>query len=544
MGLGRSENIGKTIEVKSSNRPIKVAFLVPHQETVENHMVLDGVFHESYSRWAGAYTLIVPTNSKDFLHPEYGGWLEKFDPDFIYTYLEIEPSLVETIDKLCSPIACLKHERRIKGHEDLRWRSFIPDWGLHFRAMSSVTTIPSPSVQPAHFFPQDSRLEEEITVATEYLTKLPNRWLSDNFGTSFNAHNVTYPVPGLYKTLSLVPSDLPQSHTAGTERCSSMADMLTAISTRKARPIARYAMAHSEAIWRTQSYPWSDCFNLFVGSSILDRLHFWNARHFTPSYAASLGSLILEPAFFKEPLLVTQLGQYLNNNNFLGQSNSPAKVSLRSHSQAEEVLHGIADILQKQTYNLVAADNTFNHPSIPKGEDLKKDSIGSLSDVSTFKLNENSNTIVAKLPKHLAFLPSRFQTLADGQWITELEIQRHNNLSKFSNIVDTWELPRRHEIVRAFTTNQGKVTANHRLAVLAAPKDFPYTLPNTLNRDFFYDLSLPDDGEFFQWLISPLHTLASNDLRTSVQKPCYEDIRISDKGQSLRGVISMVGNLS
>ena len=58
-----------------------------------------------------------------------------------------------------------------------------------------------------------------------------------------------------------------------------------------------------------EPFRWADSFNVFIGSTLLDRIHFWNARHFTPSYAASLGSIILEPGFFNDLDLVTQLGQ-------------------------------------------------------------------------------------------------------------------------------------------------------------------------------------------------------------------------------------------
>lgn len=95
MNQSHPKDIGKAVEVKASNRPIKVAYVVPYDETSANHMILDAVFHESYTRWAGAYTLIIPADSTTFLHPEYKLWLGFFDPDFVYTYLELDPSLVE-----------------------------------------------------------------------------------------------------------------------------------------------------------------------------------------------------------------------------------------------------------------------------------------------------------------------------------------------------------------------------------------------------------------------------------------------------------------
>ena len=541
MNQSHPTNIGKAVEVRASNRPLKIAYVVPYEESSVNHMIIDAVFHESYTRWAGAYTVIIPASSKEFLHPGYQSWLEFFDPDFVYTYLELDSSFVEIIDRSCSPIAFLRHKMNGRDPADRGWRAFIPEWGLYFRAISSITTIPSPQAQPVHFMARE--LEAEVTVATQYPDGVETRLFSDNFGTAFDSNTVTYPVPGLYRTLCLVPSDLPQNHVAGTERCTSMADMLSAISTRKARPIARFAMAHSEAISKVESYRWSDSFNLFVGNSLLDRLHFWNARHFTPNHAAYLGSIILEPEFFNDPSLVILLGQYLNNNNFLGQHNGPAKVFIRSYSQTEEELRSIADRLRKHTYNLVAVDKDFSLPAVPKEEDLKRAFARGSTDISTFKLSEDFSTLAAKEPSHFTYLLPRYKGLASGQWITELEIQRHNNLSKSSNVIDTWELPRRRNIVRAFTSNLGKVTRSHQLAVLPVSKDFPF-VGRSMNEDYSYGLSLPDDGTFFRCLVLDGFRFAQDDLRATIAKPLYQDLQISDKGQNLRGAVSMFQNLS
>lgn len=541
MNQSHRKDIGKAVEVKASNRPIKVAYVVPYDETPVNHMILDAVFHESYTRWAGAYTLIIPADSTNFLHPEYKSWLEFFDPDFVYTYLDLDPSLVEKIDRSCSPIAFLRHKMRGQNPDERGWRAFTPEWGISFQAVSSRTTIPSPHTQPFSFVARE--LEPEVTVATQYPEGFMGRLFGDNFGNAFHPNAVTHAIPGLYKTLCLVPEDLPVNIVVGTERCISMAEMLSAIGKRRALPIARLAMAHSEAIPRAEPYPWADSFSLFVGSTLLDRLHFWNARHFAPGHAASLGSMVLEPDFFKDDELVKQLGQYLNNNNFLGQNNGPARVAIRSYSQTNEELSSIAEGLRKQTYNLVILGKEFGHPAVPKDQDLERAFVRGTTDTCTFKVFEDSNILTAKEPNHFAFLPPRFKGLANGQWITELDIQRHNNLSRSSNVVDTWELPRRREVVHAFTNKLGKVTRNHNLAVLPSAGDFPFT-GGSMFQDSTYSLLLPDDETFFRFLVLEYREYLIDDLRATVKRPRYQDLQISDKGQNLRGVISMFRNLS
>jgi len=540
MSSSHFESIGKTVEVKASNRPIKIAYLVPHDETAVNHMVVDAVFHESYTRWAGAYTLVIPTSSGKFLHSEYGAWLEFFDPDFVYTYVELEASLVETIDGLCSPISFLRHNTRGVSPDDRGWHAFLPDWGIYFAAVSSVTMVPSPHAQNPSFM--DREPEGEITIATQYPNGIKSRLLSDNFGTAFHPSAVTYPIPGLFRTLCLVPPDLPKNHIAGTERCTSISEMLAAISSRKVLTIARFAMAHSETIPRVEPYRWAQSFNLFVGSTLLDRVHFWNARQFTPSYAASLGSLVLEVEFFSDAESVIQLGQYLNKKNYLGQNNSPARVSIRSYSYTEAELLSIAEKLRKHTYNFVSVEKPFNIPVLPEEKDLREAYLRESIDTTTFKLTEDTNTLTAKEPSHFAYLPPRLKGLATGQWIIELAIQRHNNLSKYSD-VDTWVLPKRRAIVRAFTRKLGKVTSRHRLAVLPVSENFPFNSGSS-NKECSYSLSLPDDETFFRFLLLDIFKYPEDDVRVLLARTAYDDLAISDKGQNLRGVISMFDNLS
>lgn len=540
MNLDNPKNLGKTIEVRASNRPIKIAYIVPFEESSVNHILIDAAFYESYTRWAGTYTLIVPSSPKEFLDPAYESWLEFFDPDFVCTYVELGEDLVKKIDKLCSPVALLQHKIRKRDSGDLRWSSFIQNWDHYFTPVSSITTVPSPHV--AYSFGLRKEPENEITVITQYHDS-PHRQLSDNFGTAFDIHMVTHAIPGLFRTLCLVPPNLPNHIVAGTERCTSITDMLSAISSRKATPVARFAMAHSEAIPRVQPYKWAGNFNLFVGSTLLDRIHFWNARHFTPSYATTPSALILGIGFFEDADLVLQLGKYLNKNNFLGQGQGQAKVSIRSYSHSKEELQSIQDKLSKHTYNSVFVEKNFNIPAIPEKKELERGSYKGSTDTSIFKLTEDTNRLSAKEPVHFTYLPPRYKGIAKGQWIVELDIQRHNNLSRYSNVVDNWVLPRRRKIVSAFTNNLGKVTNGHQLALLPTTADFPFS-GSSINKEYLYNLSLPDDEIFFRHIELELFPSPQDDLRASIVKNSYRYLSISDKGQNLRGVISMFDSLS
>lgn len=541
MKLQQTRNLGRSVEITSANRPIKVAYLVPAEESAVTHMILDAVFYESYTRWGGIYTLIIPCKRDAFLRDTYAAWLQFFDPDFVYTYVQLSERFIESIDRLCLPVAFLRHEREEQDMLDCRWRDFIHEWTLYFTAVSSRSTVASPSA--THRFFSQPEGQQEVTVATQYSGSPQERLLTDNFGTAFHTHIVTHAVPGLYKTLCLVPPDLPEYIDVGTERCASISEMLLAVANRQALTVAGFARANSEAICRPEPRAWTDNLNLFVGNTALDRIDFWNSRHFTPGYATTPGALIVPPDLFDKQELLTALGQYLNKNNFLGQQNSSPKVLLRSSSVDLEQLSKIRDALSKKTYNFVIAGKNCSAPAVPDEDDLKRVHVRSTADTFVFKVTEESNTLIAQEPAHFAYIPPRFRGIVNGQWMIDLDIQRHNNLSKYSNVVDKWALPRRRKISRAFSNNLGKVTNLHRLTLLPTTESYPFDV-HSANRSYSVNVSLPDDEIFFRHLVLDAFTYPADDLRSTIKKESYKDLSISDKGQNLRGVISMFGKLA
>ena len=310
MNFERSQPLHKNIEVKTANRPIKIAYLVPHEEAENNHWILDAVFHESYTRWGGARTLIVPTNSSSFLHEDYVKWLKLYDPDFIYTYIDLDQTLIKKIDNSCCPIAFVACEKS----EITRWLDYLPDWGMYFKSVPALSTIRSPHVS-YHSLPWAER-EPPITIITQYSEVSGDRFIPDNFGTAFNSCNFANPIQGLFDTFCLVPHDLDKRMYAGTTKTTSVTDILSQISDKKAITIAKLSMAHSKSISCVQSYRWSDSFNLFIGDTCIDRIHFWNARSFSPDYIGVPGALIVKKIQIEDADFINQLGRFLNNHNF------------------------------------------------------------------------------------------------------------------------------------------------------------------------------------------------------------------------------------
>jgi hypothetical protein len=540
MRWDRPSSLGKTVEARATNRPVKVAYLVPFDDTPHTHMNLDAVFFESYTRWAGVYTLVVPTKADDFLEGGYAEWLKHYDPDFIYSYLDLDAAFVDKIDRLCSPIALLRHRIRGLPEPQVTSRTFLPDLDHYIQPVSSISTIQSPTSYPQ--LPHEERLREP-TVFTQYGMEPRDRFLADNFGTGFHLYNVANPIPGFFKTLCLVPPGLPTNIIAGTERCFSRLEAFRAISDRKVVSIAHLAMVNSAGIPRPESMAWAYAFRLIIGSTPLDRIHFWNSRHLGTSWSHSSNSLVLEPAFFDDEQLVEQLGQYLNKNNFHSRSGGGQhQCELHSASVGPDVLATIGEKIRPHTWNSIYVSRTFNAPAIPSENDLTGRMYGKNTDTTTLRLTEDYSEITASEPAHFIYIPPQLRGLARGQWIVELNIQRHNNLSRYSNVIDTWDLPRRLKIARAFTQRLAKPTSSGRLALVPSAES-SLVSDQAISRSH-YEIQLPSDDDFFRHLALEFFQYPADDLRSLLPRPGYIDLAVSDKGQNLRGVISLFDHLS
>ena len=427
MRWNNPQSLGKTVEATASNRPLKIAYLVPFDNTPEAHTVLDAVFGESYTRWAGVFTLILPTSSQCFSDDGYGEWIKSYDPDFVYSYVDLEAELIDQIDRLSCPIAFLKHEMPKMRNREVDWRSYLPRWESYIQPVSSISTVQSPASYPVSYHMDRPR---EPTIFTQYGFDPSDRFLSDNFGTSFSLSGSSNPIPGFFNTLCLTPTDLPPNIIAGTERCLSRLEAFRAISDHKATPIARLATVNSEGIPRPQPTAWSYAYRLFVGEAPLDRIHFWNSRHLGGSWNNSSNAMILEPALFEDDQLIEQLGQYLNKNNFLSHSGGQNQAALHGSSVTADVLKSFADKLRPHTWNVVSVSRTFDTPPLPSDKDLQNRIHDRINDTTMLRLTEDSTEISASEPAHFLYIPPQRRNFARGHWVVELDIQRHNNLSR------------------------------------------------------------------------------------------------------------------
>ncbi len=87
-----TDSLDKQVSIYQRARPVRVAYLI--QDGPESGQILDNIFSESYSRWGGRRTLIIPVNEGE-LAENYSKWLEWYEPDIVYSFVKLEQNLFE-----------------------------------------------------------------------------------------------------------------------------------------------------------------------------------------------------------------------------------------------------------------------------------------------------------------------------------------------------------------------------------------------------------------------------------------------------------------
>lgn len=115
-------------KIEGTARPLRVAYLVDI-DTCED-LLIDEVIAESFSRWSGRRTPIVPA-SRDGVDPAYQSWLRNFDADVIYSFADLTDDAVVRLDEELAPGVLHHHEDRYHDPEgDRRYRIELPIQGL------------------------------------------------------------------------------------------------------------------------------------------------------------------------------------------------------------------------------------------------------------------------------------------------------------------------------------------------------------------------------------------------------------------------------
>lgn len=133
--------------------------------------MLDAIFADCFSRWGGRFNLLVPCEN-GAIRPSYIPWLELYDPDIIYSYVDLADAETTLIHERFYPAFLVRHDF---GHRD-SWdqRAFRP--GLPIEPLGSLSATLGPSRR------NYASARQPIELVNIQPGQKPAQFIQENFG--------------------------------------------------------------------------------------------------------------------------------------------------------------------------------------------------------------------------------------------------------------------------------------------------------------------------------------------------------------------------
>lgn len=434
-------------------RPVRVAYLIDPADCPD--ALLDAIFAESYSRWGGRRTLIVPA-CVNGIDATYSAWLSYFDADVVYSFVDLNDSAVAKIHEQYCPAYLVHHDthRREKnepGYYNIR---------LPLEGLPSLSVIPAYLSRSWGWFERISNL----VILDKYYDKSESQFLKENFGfvsKSFKTGLVSRTYSDLFSCLTLISKESRDDPRAWKEPAGDYvveeSEILKALGKRRSlTTLAQLSEFFApRLIFGRDGF--SNGVNLVVGDGVDDRLLFWNGHHhYHEVYFNEITGLrvpeesITDTAFLRHVCgIIKQRGRQDTNIN-------AHCVILRSCSVSQARLEEIAKVLREDAGFVVNVRTYGSHEAcVPKFRDSStvRTQYSLLS--NRFEVRENTEfdgsrfTVPAVAPWHIreARPPAG---LRNGYWMLDLSVDRLADHCRYSNMRHVWLLPRRLRLERAF----------------------------------------------------------------------------------------------
>lgn len=490
------------ISVYSTARPTRIAFLVNPEECPT--ALLDSILEYNSKLWGGRMNPVIPVHN-GAIPPGYWNFLKYYDPDIVYSYVQLTDALISNIDRQVGPHYISRH----KKHNDGAPENFFPQLNGAFLKVD-FSSYP-------HGMPRLSRPSLSLLTCRNYPNWEHYHFCQTNFGVFNDEH-----FHGFSEEVKPVP--IPAK--------ASIEELLGIIASKRSLvfpwqftcaevPLREYHSGKNNG---------HDCFTVVVGDSVWNWLYMWNRSLLLPAWKRTeLNQLYLPAAIADSPNSISLINKLISNHVWQSGAHPPTVV-FASYDLTDDELQTIASGLATsgsffKSVRKLSCDFT----------ELEKCADSNWYPSPKFKQHDyvSDGTFYLKPPApHLTDKP------LNGSWVADLQIEYRPNKFAYTNQAYWWKLPRIAALASCFFEDgvpPGRITAEGYLSVSVGGeklKDLCLTIPPdqsvisallTNNRAIYYT----DD--------------ARNDLKTP--KAVYQHIKYSDKGRYLNGYLSLVGNL-
>ncbi len=279
----------ETASASIRSRPVRVAYLLADGDHV--HLKLDAIFAASMAAWGGRYSLICPCEN-GYPRESYLPWMKSFDPDIIYSFIDISDENLKKLRENFGPAYLVRHSENFKGEPT--GHDFRVQWPI--APLTSLST----TLQYARAYPASA--PQPVRVIDYLPGQQHDRFIDDNFGTFYGSYG-RWPIPehlaDAVKPLAVASPAVLNSR--GLQRYAGDTVDDTAA-------LLRYMAAHGNAYGLAQlsadaapridvREAFDDAFTLVVGSTFADRVAYWNFRSRDPVFLGrEVTTLIVDPA--------------------------------------------------------------------------------------------------------------------------------------------------------------------------------------------------------------------------------------------------------
>lgn len=540
-------------KIEGTARPLRVAYLVD-LETCED-LLIDEIIAESFSRWSGRRTPIIPATS-DGVDPAYISWLETFDADIIYSFADLTDDAVTQLDEILAPGILHHHADRYHDRDgDRRFRIELPLQGL-----SSLSALPMFASRRWGFGDKP----QNILSFDKYWDGSEDKFLRENFGflsTSFGNGQLADSAPELFSCLTLISKEARENGQYGKSKNAKYESDPRAFLEALAAPGAVLPPCQLSELFCHYLEPKNTLtrggVNLVVGDDVADRLVYWNGHNrFPRNELTGTSSIRISVEQSKDTDFLQLIGKVLDRRGVRDDQNSPA-ATIRSSSLDEGELADIAERIipggktWKRYETEIVEDATWAIPEFwNERAYFTTGSVASSREPKGQQRSELANgraELPLATPWHLSesYLPP---SVRSGQWMVDLSIERENDHCKSSNVVHKWILPRRLRIDPYFAISRDNSSSQMYPRYCQRPSrsgSLSVSIELTVRQA---SISVPDDADAFFGGLQDYQR--DRFLRSAKDKDDYQplppkvrDAKYSDKGRYLLGALQHFNSL-
>ena len=434
-------------------RPLRVAYVVDLDDAPD--ALFEAINAESYGRWGGRRTLIVP-GKREGVDPRYRKWLGHFDADIIYSFVRLGDAAVADMHELFGPAFLTLHPDNRRGGDGER------SFGIRLpvRALSSLSVLPVFASRAwSHEGPP-----QNIKVLTKFWDKSESAFLQENFGlvsASFMGGAVAATHPDLFSGMTLITqgsldnkSYLKDAHaTFATSEDAALDALGGAKGPLTLAQLSEWFSPYLETRGMSPEGAY-----LVAGDSAADRMLFWNAHHlFGRRSLSDITTLRLPAGRLGDDPFLRRLRTLLDRRGVHGHNNRNDCVILISCSRDAAELETLAERLRNAGSWLSVRVQRLDDPSALTPEfagrgDVRWTSGGFMAEPegrATAEFHGARAPVPLAMPWHMREAPPP-AGLREGSWMVNVTVDRLNDHCQYANQRDVWLLPRRLRMERGF----------------------------------------------------------------------------------------------